>query len=123
MYEIVVEQHIEAAHYLRGYQGKCENVHGHTYGVIVRLRGTDLDNIGLVCDFTDVKRYLDQILDKYDHKLLNDIAPFDQINPSAENIASTVGREMQNQLSGLPVTLAAVEVWENPQQGIVFTPD
>ena len=123
MYEIVVEQQIESAHYLRGYKGKCENVHGHTYGIIVRLKAAKLNDIGLVYDFTDVKRLLDAVLDKYDHKLLNDIPPFDKINPSAENIAATVSREVQSKLIGAPVTVKAVEVWENTRQGIVFTPD
>ncbi len=123
MYEIVVEQRIEAAHYLRGYKGKCENIHGHTYGVILRLKAAKLNEIGLVYDFTDVKRIMDAILDKYDHKLLNDLPPFDKINPSAENIAATVAHEVQLKLNGAPVTLKAVEVWENPQQGIVYTPE
>jgi 6-pyruvoyltetrahydropterin/6-carboxytetrahydropterin synthase len=123
MYEIVVEQQIESAHYLRGYKGKCENVHGHTYGIIVRLKAAKLNEIGLVYDFTDVKRLLDEVLDKYDHKLLNDIPPFDKINPSAENIAATVSREVQSKLVGAPVTVKAVEVWENTRQGIVFTPE
>ena len=123
MYEIVVEQQIESAHYLRGYKGKCENVHGHTYGIIVRLKAAKLNDIGLVYDFTDVKRLLDAVLDKYDHKLLNDIPPFDKINPSAENIAATVCREVQSKLIRAPVTVKAVEVWENTRQGIVFTPD
>ena len=123
MYEIVVEQKIESAHFLRGYQGKCENVHGHTYSVVVRLKADKLNNIGLVYDFTDVKRLLNEILEKYDHKLLNDIPPFDRINPSAENIAGTVCRELQLKLNNAPVSLTAVEIWENVHQGIVYTPD
>jgi 6-pyruvoyltetrahydropterin/6-carboxytetrahydropterin synthase len=121
MYEIVVKQNIESAHYLRGYKGKCENVHGHTYGVVARLQAPGLNEIGLVYDFTDVKRHMDRILDKYDHKLLNDIPPFDRINPSAENIAATIYHELQDQLRDAPVKVAAVEIWENPDQGIVYT--
>ena len=123
MYEIVVEQKIESAHFLRGYKGKCENVHGHTYSVVARLKADKLNNIGLVYDFTDVKRLLNDILEKYDHRLLNDIPPFDRINPSAENIAETICRELQLKFGGAPVTLTAVEIWENVHQGIVFTPD
>ena len=123
MYEIVVEQQIESAHFLRGYKGKCENVHGHTYGVVVRLRAAKLNEIGLVFDFSDVKRLLDGILDKYDHRLLNEVPPFDQENPSAENIAAAVSHQLEAQLGGSHVEVAAVEVWENPRQGIVYTPD
>jgi 6-pyruvoyltetrahydropterin/6-carboxytetrahydropterin synthase len=123
MYEIIVEQHFEAAHYLRGYKGKCENVHGHRYAIKVRLKATNLNKIGLVYDFSDIKGYMRAILGRFDHSLLNDFAPFDSINPSAENIAKTIYDELKSKMAGEPVTIAAVEVWENPQQGISYTPD
>jgi 6-pyruvoyltetrahydropterin/6-carboxytetrahydropterin synthase len=123
MYEIIVEQSFEAAHFLRGYQGKCENVHGHRYTIKLRLRAGKLNDIGLVYDFSDVKRHLKGILARFDHTLLNDITPFDRINPSAENISRTIYDELKTKLAGEPVTIAAVEAWENPQQGIVYTPD
>jgi 6-pyruvoyltetrahydropterin/6-carboxytetrahydropterin synthase len=123
MYEIIVEQSFEAAHFLRGYQGKCENVHGHRYTIKLRLKASHLNDIGLVYDFSDVKRHLRGIMARFDHTLLNDIPPFDRINPSAENISSTIYDELKMKLAGEPVTIAAVEAWENPQQGIVYTPD
>jgi 6-pyruvoyltetrahydropterin/6-carboxytetrahydropterin synthase len=123
MYEIVVEQHFEAAHFLRGYKGKCENLHGHRYSVVVKLKSAKLNDIGLVYDFADVKRHLDEIIDRFDHVSLNDIPPFDKINPSAENIASTIYHELKAKLAVEPVVISAVEVWENPEQGIVYSPD
>lgn len=123
MYEIVVEKHFEAAHYLRGYQGKCEAMHGHRYRVVVRIKARQLNDIGLAYDFGDVKLHLNRIMERYDHTCLNDIAPFDAINPSAENIASTIYDELQEKLVAEPVTLAAVEAWETPHQGVVYTPD
>jgi 6-pyruvoyltetrahydropterin/6-carboxytetrahydropterin synthase len=123
MYEIVVEQHFEAAHFLRGYQGKCENLHGHRYIVKVRLKTGTLNDIGLAYDFTDVKRHLRDIISRLDHVSLNEVPPFDRINPSAENIASTVYRELELALGSVPVAISAVEVWENPQQGVIYTPD
>lgn len=123
MYEIVVEKHIESAHFLRGYKGKCENVHGHEYAVKVRLKAVQLNDIGLAYDFTDVKRHLSEILARLDHTLLNDIPPFDKINPSAENIAATIYHELQTRLAADKISVAAVEVWENPLQGIIYTPD
>ncbi len=123
MYEIVVEQRIEAAHFLRGYQGKCENVHGHQYTIVVRLKAEKLNEIGLAYDFTDVKRHMREILGRYDHVLLNDIPPFDKINPSVENIATTVYRELSDILMPAPVKVAAVEAWENLQQGVIYSPD
>jgi 6-pyruvoyltetrahydropterin/6-carboxytetrahydropterin synthase len=123
MYEIVVEQHFESAHFLRGYKGKCENMHGHRYIVRVRLQGEKLNEIGLVYDFTDVKRHLGGILAGYDHTCLNDIPPFNKSNPSAENIAAEVYRELKLRMAQENVTISAVEIWENPQQGIIYHPD
>jgi 6-pyruvoyltetrahydropterin/6-carboxytetrahydropterin synthase len=123
MYEIIVEQHFEAAHFLRGYKGKCEHIHGHRYAVKVRLQSSQLNDIGLAFDFTDVKRHMAGILGRYDHLLLNDISPFDKQNPSAENIARTIYQDLAAKLKGEPILVFAVEVWENPQQGVAYTPD
>jgi 6-pyruvoyltetrahydropterin/6-carboxytetrahydropterin synthase len=122
VYEITVEKHFEAAHYLRGYQGKCENVHGHRYKVVVKIGAEKVNEIGLAYDFMDLKRYLKEILDRYDHACLNDIKPFDKINPSAENIASTIYKELKKKLAKDPVTLKAVEAWESPEQGVSYRP-
>jgi 6-pyruvoyltetrahydropterin/6-carboxytetrahydropterin synthase len=123
MYELVVEQHFEAAHFLRDYKGKCENVHGHRYGVVVRLTTTKLNEIGLAYDFTDIKRYLKEIMGRMDHVCLNDIPPFDKINPSAENIATTIYNELRARIADENVKIASVEAWETPFQGAVYTPD
>ena len=122
MYEITVEKHFEAAHFLRGYQGKCEAMHGHRYGVVVKIEAIKLNDIGLAYDFTDVKRHLNDILARYDHSCLNDVPPFDKINPSAENIAATIYEEFKGKLEGEPVTLICVEAWETPQQGVSYRP-
>jgi 6-pyruvoyltetrahydropterin/6-carboxytetrahydropterin synthase len=122
MYEIIVEQYFESAHFLRGYQGKCENVHGHRYGVTVRIKSEKLNDIGLAYDFTEVKQHLKTVLGVYDHALLNDLPPFDKINPSAENIAATIYNSLKDKVNRGGIVLAAIEVWENPQQGAVYTP-
>ena len=123
MYEISVERHFDAAHFLRGYLGKCEAMHGHRYRVEVRVEAERLDDIGLAYDFTDLKRYLDGILSRFDHTCLNDVPPFDKINPSAENIAATIYNELKEKLSADPVTLTCVEAWESPEQGVAYRPD
>lgn len=122
MYRITVRQHFDAAHYLRGYKGKCENVHGHRFEVTVSLESQQLNDIGIVYDFIELKRKLNDILDRFDHASLNDIPPFDKINPSSENIAATVFRELQSKLKGEPVTLTAVDVWESPENSVRYTP-
>ena len=123
MYEITVEKHFDAAHYLRGYQGKCENMHGHRYTVKVKVSAEKLNDIGLAYDFTDLKRHLKEILERYDHTCLNEVPPFDKINPSAENIAAAIYNELKEKLSADPVTLTAVEAWETPEQGVAYRPD
>lgn len=122
MYRITVKQHFDAAHYLRGYKGKCENVHGHRFEVVVSLESKQLNDIGIVYDFVELKRKLNDILDRFDHASLNDIPPFDKINPSSENIAAVVFRELQSKLKGEPVTLTAVDVWESPENSVRYTP-
>lgn len=122
MYEIAVEKHFDAAHYLRGYRGRCEAMHGHRYRVVVRIKADKLDGIGLAYDFTDLKRHLNDILAKYDHTCLDDVPPFDKINPSAENIAATIYEELKGKLAGEPVTLTCVEAWESPHQGVAYRP-
>ena len=140
MYEISVEKSFEAAHYLRGYKGKCENLHGHRYTIVVKVSAEKLNDIGLAYDFTDLKKYLGEILDRYDHTCLNDVKPFDKINPSAENLAATIYKELKKSLDSArdksldaarsklakevaAPELSAVEVWENPQQGVEYRPE
>jgi len=123
MFDIVGEQDFESAHYLRGYRGKCENLHGHRYSVVVRLRTEKQNEIGLAYDFTDVKRHLREIIGRYDHACLNEIEPFVKLNPSAENIAVEVHRLLLEKLQNEPLEISAVEIWENPQQGVVYKPD
>ena len=123
MYEVSVQEHFDAAHYLRGYQGKCENVHGHRFEVIVSLKATQTDNVGLAYDFVQLREQLKKVLGRFDHVCLNDISPFDNINPSSENIATTIYDELKQKLHGTTVSIADVEVWESPHQGIIYIPD
>ena len=123
MYEISVERHFDAAHFLRGYQGKCEAMHGHRYRVVVRVEADRLDDIGLAYDFTDLKRHLNDILSCFDHTCLNDVQPFDKINPYAENIAATIYNELKERLTDEPVTITCVEAWESPEQGVAYRPN
>ena len=123
MYKIAIEQDFDAAHYLRGYQGKCEAMHGHRFRVVVKVESSSLNDIGIAYDFTELKQHLRGILTRYDHTCLNDIQPFDGINPSSENIASTIYDELKPRLAGAPVSLSCVEVWESPQSRVAYSPD
>lgn len=123
MYEIAVEMDFDAAHSLRGYKGKCEALHGHRFKIVATIKGNKLDDIGLAYDFTLLKKYLGEIIAKYDHTNLNDVSPFTRINPSSENIAVTVYDELKKKLTGAPVSLASIEVWESPQSRVTYRPD
>jgi len=123
MYRISVEQDFDAAHYLRGYQGKCEAVHGHRFRVVVKVEASEVNDIGIAYDFTELKRHLGDILSRFDHTCLNDMPPFDKINPSSENIASTIYDELKLKLADAPVSISGVEVWESPQSGVAYSPD
>ncbi len=121
MYQVSVEQHFDAAHYLRDYHGKCENLHGHRFKVVVSVKSEKLSEIGLAYDFVDLKQYLGDILAQFDHTCLNDIPPFDTINPSSENIAATIYDRLKPGFSG-DVVLSSIEVWESPQSCVTFSP-
>ncbi len=123
MYQISIEQHFDAAHFLRGYKGKCEALHGHRFQVVVKVSASGLDDIGLAYDFTELKRHLGDILVRFDHTCLNDVPPFDKINPSSENMAATIYNDLQPRLAGATVSLSFVEVWESPQTGVAYSPD
>ncbi len=120
MYEISVEQEFEAAHYLRGYRGKCENMHGHHFQVVARLRAKKLDGIGIAYDFTILRDQLGQLLARFDHTCLNDVPPFDQINPTSENIASTVYGELEAVIKEKGVVLTNVQIWESPRSCVTY---
>lgn len=122
MYQLFVEEHFDAAHRLRSYHGKCENLHGHRFKVVARLEAAKLDDTGLAYDFAQLKHYLREILARFDHAYLNDVPPFHRIEPSCENIAATIYNELQPHLSESPVTLACVEVWESPTSGAAYRP-
>jgi 6-pyruvoyltetrahydropterin/6-carboxytetrahydropterin synthase len=91
--------------------------------VVVKITSSGVDDIGIAYDFTELKAHLAGVIARFDHTCLNDVPPFDQINPSAENIAKNIHEELQLKLAGAPVSIAAIEVWESPQTGVIYTPD
>jgi 6-pyruvoyltetrahydropterin/6-carboxytetrahydropterin synthase len=121
MYIIAVEKSFDAAHYLRGYAGKCEKLHGHRFKVVVRLNCRELNDVGLAYDFTELKRQVMEVIGKYDHQCLNDINPFDNINPSSENIAATIYSGLAEAFKN-DIRLDSVEVWESPESCALYRP-
>src|SRR5688572_31938456 len=90
-FEVMIERNFSSAHQLRGYRGKCENLHGHNYKIEIYARGKELNNIGLLVDFVELKQAADDLVTYLDHKNLNELEPFVvEQNPSAENVARFV---------------------------------
>jgi len=115
MYEVTVEAGFSSGHYLRNYRGKCENPHGHNYKVRVTLAGRDLDETGLLLDFKLLKQVLRPVIDRIDHQMLNDLEPFIELNPSAENIAHYFYQQTNLQLAEMTAGRVRVKdctIWE-----------
>jgi 6-pyruvoyltetrahydropterin/6-carboxytetrahydropterin synthase len=115
MYEVMVESGFSSGHYLRNYQGKCENPHGHNYKVRLTLRGGSLDATGLLLDFKLLKQVMRPVIERIDHQMLNDLKPFTEVNPSAENLARYFYDETSRQLqemTGGRVTVKDSTIWE-----------
>jgi 6-pyruvoyltetrahydropterin/6-carboxytetrahydropterin synthase len=119
MYRVNVRRHFDAAHGLRGYESQCERLHGHRWEVVVSVTSDVLDACGMACDFTLLKRELDAVLARFDHHNLNEVAPFDEQNPSSENIARTIYRAMQARMPD--ANLAYVEAWESPDAWATYS--
>ena len=129
MFLVSVDESFAAGHALRGYRGKCENVHGHNYKIRVTLEGSDLNSIGLLYDFKDLKEAIQCNIRKLDHQFMNDIPPFDAINPSAENLAKYFYEEVTRLLAEgdtrpqAPCRVRAVQVWETDTTTASYFPD
>ena len=122
MYEISVEHTFAAGHALRGYKGKCENVHGHNYKVQVTVAGEKLDSTGLLIDFIDLRAAIRELAERLDHRFMNDVPPFDQINPSAENMARYFADAIDAQVRPHGVHIASVKVWETETTSATYIP-
>jgi 6-pyruvoyltetrahydropterin/6-carboxytetrahydropterin synthase len=121
MFEITIEETFAAGHALRNYRGKCENVHGHNYRCQVTVEGEELDEIGLLVDFVELKRVVHAVLDRMDHQWLNDFPPFDKINPSAENMAKHIYDEVSSGLGTRPgVRIGQVKLWETDTSSAIY---
>ncbi len=121
MFEVTIEETFAAGHALRNYHGKCENVHGHNYRCQVTLEGPELDSIGLLVDFVELKKVVHAVLDRMDHQWLNDFPPFTHLNPSAENMARYIYDEVEQGLKPREgVRVATVKLWETDTSSATY---
>jgi 6-pyruvoyltetrahydropterin/6-carboxytetrahydropterin synthase len=121
VYELTVEDGFSAAHNLRGYEGECEKLHGHNWRVEVRLAARQLDELGMVMDFRRVKEKLGEVLDRLDHSYLNDVAPFDEMNPTTENLCRHITDELGRRLPR-SVSIRRVSCWESDKCSASYAP-
>ena len=122
MFEISVEHTFAAGHALRGYKGKCEHVHGHNYKVQVTVAGEQLNPAGLLMDFVELRSALQAVTEPFDHRMLNDLPPFDQVNPSAENMAKYFCEALEPRVQAKGVHVLAVTVWETETSSATYRP-
>lgn len=121
VYELTVKGHFDAAHHLYGYPGECRELHGHTWDVEVTVAASELDDIGIVYDFKSLKSDLASVLSDYDHVLINSVKPFDEISPTAENLARVICERLQQTVDER-VRVLEVAVWESPIAKLVYRP-
>jgi 6-pyruvoyltetrahydropterin/6-carboxytetrahydropterin synthase len=113
-FEVMIERNFSSAHQLRGYRGKCENLHGHNYRIEIYARGRELDNIGLLIDFVELKAAADDVVQYLDHQNINELAPFDELQPSAENLAKYILERLNSQVGDERVQIFKVRCFETP---------
>lgn len=126
MFEVTVQETFAAGHALRNYKGKCENVHGHNYRMEVTIAGEELDDTGLLVDFADLKRWMREAIGRLDHQFINDIPPFDVVNPSAENMAryfyEQITTGLESSAQDVPIRISQIRVWETDVCAAVYRP-
>jgi 6-pyruvoyltetrahydropterin/6-carboxytetrahydropterin synthase len=113
MYEIKIKGDFAAAHNLRDVGGKCESLHGHNFTVEVAVESEVLDELGMVMDFRLLKAKTRAILDTLDHRYLNELPFFREINPSSENLAAHIFAEIARQVDQGSRRVSWVSVWES----------
>ena len=118
MFELSVKGDIASGHFLRGYEGKCKDPHGHTWKVQVTIGREKLDHIGMVTDFIDLKRKLKDFLSQIDHINLNEHQYFKDVNPTTENIAKYIFQNFIKHIE--PLEVKKVQVWESDNSSITY---
>ncbi|ACI21986.1 MULTISPECIES: 6-carboxytetrahydropterin synthase QueD [Thermodesulfovibrio] len=113
MYKLKIITGFDAAHQLKGYKGKCENIHGHNWKVEVEVISEKLNEIGIALDFKELKKNVDEVVSQLDHTFINQIPPFTQLNPSSENIARWIYMSLKDKFNTTLVRLYSVTVWES----------
>ncbi|MBN1970101.1 MAG: 6-carboxytetrahydropterin synthase QueD [Candidatus Delongbacteria bacterium] len=117
MYELFVKLHFSSAHKLAAYNGECSKLHGHNWEVKVYARADKLNEIGIALDFKEFKKSVKETVDRFDHVYLNDLEEYKNINPTAENIARILYKQLSDKINNDVIKIHMVEIWESEKQG------
>lgn len=123
MFKLTIVVDFEAAHCIRDYPGKCSRLHGHNWKIEVLVAGTMLNELGMLIDFHDLKAEVHKVIDTLDHQYLNDITPFNQCNPTAENIAKYIYEQLCKRPAFIDTTvkISSVTVWESSHSAVTYS--
>ncbi|HDQ04284.1 MAG TPA: 6-carboxytetrahydropterin synthase [Deltaproteobacteria bacterium] len=123
MFEVTIIKSFSAAHILSQVGGKCEELHGHNFKVELSVGAGQLNEAGLLIDFRLAKKWLDELLEEIDHKHLNEIPFFANLNPSAENVARYIAGKIEPQAKKEGVKVTSVKVWESENAYVTYKGD
>ena len=118
MYRLKVIDGFSSANQLKGYKGKCEELHGHNWKVGVEVEGEKLDSTGLLIDFKEIKQLLHSIVERLDHKFLNEIMK--ETNPSSELIAKYIYSDLKDRFPA-GICLLSVAIWESEKACAIYS--
>ncbi|MBK46833.1 MAG: 6-carboxytetrahydropterin synthase QueD [Gammaproteobacteria bacterium] len=121
IYTLTTFVEFSSAHILNGHKGQCKQMHGHNWKVEVEVCGNKLDNIGMVMDFKEIKKSTNNIVGELDHEFLNDLEPFKEKNPTAENIAKYIFGRLNEVLSPRDVKVKSIKLWETERSAVKYT--
>jgi 6-pyruvoyltetrahydropterin/6-carboxytetrahydropterin synthase len=122
MYELKIITHFSGAHQLKEFEGACESLHGHNWKIEVYVRSETVDEAGVVIDFRALKKHVNEVVGTLDHKFLNELEPFQNQNPSSENIARYVAEQLALLLEDPAIEVSRVTAWESENACATYYP-
>ena len=121
MFKLIVKKEFSAAHILHGHPGDCKRMHGHNWLVEAEVIGSNTNEIGMVIDFKDIKNNLQDIIGKLYHQYLNDIEPFTNENPTAENISKYIYKELSKNINTYNIKVSEIKLLETSNSAVTYT--
>ena len=121
MFKLIVKKEFSSAHILHGHPGNCKRMHGHNWLVEAEVEVDNTNEIGMVIDFKDIKNNLKEIISSLDHQFLNDLEPFINENPTAENISKYIYKELSNNINTDNIKVSKIKLWETSNAAVTYT--